>query len=216
MEASQFYRSIDKKKHISRNIQLTNILKKDSRYNALYRLWCGVHRQIVKERQELNGIEGVENISLSNCYSMYVAVLLLYAFRLRECEAGQESVFRLSADGSFEANAVFHSDAMDYMVETGNNAYGTLEIKITYIEKARYDYVLPQEVMPYIREIEKKAPEQAEIDCQKGVMTFFAVPSAEEKRSLKNLFHINQAAQKGMKSSEREAKNKRIRYGSVL
>ena len=205
-EASQFYRSIDKKKHISRNIQPTNILKKDSRYNALYRLWCEIHRQIVKERQAFNGIEGVENISLSNCYSMYVAVLLLYAFRLLECETGEESVFRLHTDGAFEANAVFYSDAMDYMVETGNNAYGTLEIKITYIEKVRYDYVLPQEVMPYIKEIEKKVPEQAALDCQKGVMTFFAMPSAEEQRSLKNLFHINQAAQKGMKSSEREAK----------
>ena len=52
VEASQFYRSIDKKKHISRNIQPTNIIKKDSRYNALYRLWCEIQRQIVQEQQD--------------------------------------------------------------------------------------------------------------------------------------------------------------------
>lgn len=121
VEASQFYRSIDKKKHISRNIQPTNILKKDSRYNALYRLWCEIQRQIVQKQQDSVNIKGAEKISIADCYALYVAVLILFVFKLLECELDEKSTFVLTADGSIKIDAVFRTDAMTYVVKSEKN-----------------------------------------------------------------------------------------------
>lgn len=206
IEASQFYRSIDKKRHISRNIQPTNILKKDSRYNALYRVWCEIQRQIVQEQQESINLRGDNAISLSDCYSMYTAVMLLYVFKLLECEMDDSSIFKLGLDGSILINAIFRSESMTYVVKSGNNKYGTLEITIMFVEKVNYEYCLPFEVHQFIKDIKKVLPEQATLNETAKTITFYAKPSPEEQRDLKNLFHLNQAAQKGMSEKEREVK----------
>ncbi len=206
VEASQFYRSIDKKKHISRNIQPTNILKKDSRYNALYRVWCEIQRQIVQEQQESINLRGDNDVKISDCYSMYTAVLLLFVFKLLECEIDKKSTFKLGLDGSIEINAVFKSETMNYVVKSSNNKYGTLDIAITFVEKVSYEYCLPKEVYAFINEIENVLPEQALLDGQKKTISFFARPSSEEQREIKNLFHLSQAAQKGLSSAIKDAK----------
>lgn len=207
VEASQFYRSIDKKKHISRNIQPTNILKKDSRYNALYRLWCEVQRQIVQEQQKSISLKGADSVSLSSCYSMYVAVLLLYVFKLLECEIDAGSTFKLSVDGSIVIDATFQSETMTYLVKSNNNKYGTLDIQISFEEKTSYEYSIPKEAVPYLKDIRKKVPKQAKLDEGRQLIVFFAKPSADEQRELKNMFHINKAAQKGMSKDEKKSKD---------
>lgn len=206
VEASLFYRSIDKKKHISRNIQPTNILKKDSRYNALYRLWCEIQRQIVQEQQESVSLQGSDSLSLADGYSMYVMVLLLYVFKLLECEIDKDSKFKLPVDGSIEVDAIFRSDTMTYMVKASNNKYGILDIQMTFVEKVSYAYKIPQEAYKYLNDIKKKLPKQAILCEEKHIITFYAKPSNDEQRDLKNLFHINQAAQKAMSDAEKNAK----------
>lgn len=206
VETSQFYRSIDKKKHISRNIQPTNILKKDSRYNLLYRVWCEIQRQIVQEQQESLNLHDEKDVRLSDCYSIYTAVLLLYVFRLLECELDEKSRFKLGTDGSIEINTIFKSATMDYIVKSCKNKYGTLEISITYVEKVNYEYSLPKEVYGFFEEIKSVIPEQAVLDEISKSIIFFAKPSMEEQRKLKNLFHLNQAAQKGLSTSIKKAK----------
>lgn len=206
IEASQFYRSIDKKRHISRNIQPTNILKKDSRYNALYRVWCEIQRQIVQEQQESINLRGDNTLSLSDCYSMYTAVMLLYVFKLLECEIDKNASFKLGIDGSIQINAVFRTESMTYVVKSCNNRYGTLEISIMFVEKVNYEYSLPAEVHPYIYDIKKVLPKQAVLNEQEKKITFYVKPSPEEQRDLKNLFHLNQTAQKSMTEKAREGK----------
>ncbi len=207
VEASQFYRSIDRKKHISRNIKPTNILKKDSRYNALYRLWCEIQRQIVLEQNDSKGIIGAEDISLADCYAMYVVVLLLYVFKLMECEAEGSSSFKLMADGTIAVNALFKSDNMDYQVTSEKNMYGTVEIAVKYIERACYEFTIPNEVIPFMGEIRKVLPKSSELDSDGGKLIFHANPSTEEKKAIKNVFHLGNAAKKGMDKDDIRRKN---------
>ena len=207
VEASQFYRSIDKKKHISRNIQPTNILKKDSRYNALYRVWCEIQRQIVQEQQEILNNKGENRISISDCYSMYIIVLLLYVFRLLECRIEDESNFTICTDGTMKVNACFKSENMEYIVTTKKNPYGTLEIRVDFIEIVRYDYHLPYEVLGYIDEIRKTLPKEAVLNETDQIITFFAKPKSEEQRVLKNIFHLNKTVRKRMDDKEKSEKD---------
>ncbi len=205
VEASQFYRSIDKKKHISRNIQLTNILKKDSRYHALYRLWCEIQRQIVQERQKAVSSDDFGAVDLSKCYSMYAAVLLLYVFKLLECRVEEHSVFRCRADGTMEINAVFQAENMRYRVTSGSNRYGTPDIEVTFVEKCGYEYKIPEEVRIFYEDIKEHLPDQAELDMDGGTITFYARPSMEKQKELKKLFRRNRTAQKGMGEDEIKA-----------
>ena len=181
-------------------------MKKDSRYNALYRVWCEIQRQIVQEQQESINLRGDNDVKISDCYSMYTAVLLLFVFKLLECEIDKKSTFKLGLDGSIEINAVFKSETMNYVVKSSNNKYGTLDIAITFVEKVSYEYCLPKEVYAFINEIENVLPEQALLDGQKKTISFFARPSSEEQREIKNLFHLSQAAQKGLSSAIKDAK----------
>lgn len=207
VEASQFYRSIDRKKHISRNIKPTNILKKDSRYNALYRLWCEIQRQIVLEQQDSRDIVGAGEISLSDCYSMYVVVLLLYVFKLMECSIGELSTFTLQEDGGLFVEASFSSKSMRYYVTSRKNTYGTLEVNIKYVEKLDYVFGIPDVLHPLLKDIYKVLPKSSEIDEQDKNLIFHADPSPDEKKALKNVFHLGNAAKKGMSKEEARLKD---------
>lgn len=206
VEASQFYRSIDKKKHISRNIQPTNILKKDSRYNALYRLWCDIQRQVVQEQQEALGLKDSMDITMAECYSMYVIVLLLYVFKLLECQLRKESVLRLESDGSMSVDAYFDSEAITYHVTTGRNNYGNVDIKIAFVEKQACIYKIPSMALQYISDVKKAVPNGVVLDAEKGHLIFHERPTVEEQKVLKNIFHLNQVAQKSLEKGEVENK----------
>lgn len=207
VEASRFYRSIDRKKHISRNIKPTNILKKDSRYNALYRLWCEIQRQIVIEQQDSRDIVGAGEICLSDCYSMYVVVLLLYVFKLMECSVDETSAFTLREDGGLFVEASFSSENMSYHVASRKNAYGTLEVNIKYMEKLDFVFGIPDEIQTLLKDIYKVLPKSAEIDKHDNNLIFHADPSPDEKKALKNVFHLGIAAKKGMSKEEARRKD---------
>lgn len=208
VEASQFYRSIDKKKHISRNIQPTNILKKDSRYNALYRLWCEIQRQIVQEQQDSVNIRGAEKISIADCYALYVAVLILFVFKLLEYEMDEKSTFVLTSDGSITIDAVFRTDAMTYVVKSEKNEYGTLEIKVTFVEKVRAELLIPFDAMGHIEEIRVVIPDRSELDDAARKIIFYAVPTAEEQKTLKNVFHLGKKEKNKLDDDEAYAYEK--------
>lgn len=207
VEASQFYRSIDRKKHISRNIKPTNIIKKDSRYNTLYRLWCEIQRQIVLEQQDSRDVVGTGALSLSDCYSMYVVTLLLYVFKLMECSIDETSAFMLQDDGCISVDASFSSEHMSYHVTTKKNAYGTIEITVEYLEKLDFAFRIPNEIRSLLKEVHKVLPKSAEIDEDKNIIVFHADPSSDEKKTLKNVFHLGNAAKKGMSKEDARLKD---------
>ena len=206
VEASKFFRSISKKKHISRNIKPTNIIKKDSRYNALYRLWCEIQRRIVLEQDDSKGLFGEDEIILNNCYSLYVTALILYVFKLLGCTVSENSKFKVTLNGEMIADAVFDSNNMRYQVKTRVNDYGSLEIGITFIEKFRYEFDIPQKVVAYLEVIKTELPEDAELDVKNQKVIFYNKPSDAEQKTFKNIFHLSHSEKKSLTSEEREAK----------
>lgn len=203
VEASQFYRSIDKKKHISRSIKPTNILKKDSRYNALYRLWCEIQRQIVQEQIDAKEIQGDNEVNIENYYGTYVIILLLYAFKLLGCSINSTSMFNINLDGCADVDATFDTNNITYIVRTRRGPCGNQEVELTFVEKARYKYQIPPEVCPFLHELEEALPEKAKITKDRNHLVFYAKPTDSEQRTLKNVFHINHAAARGMRDDER-------------
>lgn len=185
VEASKFFRSISKKKHISRNIKPTNIIKKDSRYNALYRLWCEIQRRIVLEQDDSKGLFGEDEIILNNCYSLYVTALILYVFKLLGCTVSENSKFKVTLNGEMIADAVFDSNNMRYQVKTRVNDYGSLEIGITFIEKFRYEFDIPQKVVAYLEVIKTELPEDAELDVKTKRLFSTISPLMRNRRRLR-------------------------------
>ena len=202
IEASQFYRSIDGKKRISRSIKPTNILKKDSRYNALYRLWCEIQRQIVLEQKGSKDVIGTSEISLSDCYSMYVVILLLYIFKILGYDIDETSVFKLQKDGSIIVKAYFKGRNMNYSVSTEKNQYGTLEIRIKYVEKVEYIFHIPEEVLTRIEMIKAVLPKSVDFVENKNNLIFHTLLSSDEKKVLKNVFHLGKTAKRGMSKED--------------
>ncbi len=207
IEASQFYRSIDSKKHISRNIKPTNILKKDSRYNALYRLWCDILHQKAIENDNSQEIRGIGGISLSDSYSTYVIVLLLYIFKLLECDIQVGSSFEMQGDGLICVNANFEREGMNYTVSTRKNKFGNNEVVLRFTERRNDIFVIPTEAQKQISEIEKNLPKCAEINKNQNSIIFHSNPTEEEKNTLKKAFSLGKAAKKGISKEEARQKH---------
>lgn len=203
IEASQFFRSIDKKKHISRNIKPTNIIKKDSRYNALYRLWCEIQRQNVQDQNDSIDLSGGGRLPINNCYSLYVTSLLLYVFKLLDCTVESDSKFMVTKNGQMIVKAWFESDNIRYVVESNINKYGASEIKITFVEKVKSEYAIPEGVFPLIDSIKRAMPKEAVLDENNRKIIFYQLPSENEQRQLKNIFHLSKSAKKGISGEER-------------
>lgn len=197
VEASQFFRSIDKKKHISRNIHPTNILKKDSRYNALYRLWNVLQRQQIKETTEVKGIAGDVKAVVANYYVMYVTVLLLYSFELLECECDENSTFVLHENGVLETESVFHTDNIKYVI-TCKMVNGTPRLSIRFVEKSVFDFEIPISCLAFKEKLSALESEAFDANVDKGVIHFYSKPSDEEQRELKKLFRVNQSSLRGL------------------
>ena len=206
VESSHFYRSIDKKKHISRNIKPTNILKKDSRYNALYRLWCSIQRWNVQEENQSKGILKEDGFSLNSVYSIYVSSLLLYAFKLLDCQVNKASKFRITDAGEMRIDAVFTTSHMKYIVKSESNPFGTLDITITFVEKVKYEYVIPSEALRSIDDIKNKLPENTKLEEREGKLIFYSKPSETEQRELKTIFHLSNSAKKAIGNEEKKDK----------
>ena len=47
---------IKNKRRINKNVHLTNILKNDQRYKALYDVWCLIRKEKQKEQKEKQGV----------------------------------------------------------------------------------------------------------------------------------------------------------------
>lgn len=197
VEASQFFRSIDKKKHISRNIHPTNILKKDSRYNALYRLWNVLQRQQVKETTETKGVSGDVKATVANYYVMYVTVLLLYSFELLGCECEDDSIFVVHENGVLETESVFFTDNIKYVISC-KQINGIPRLSIRFVEKNVYDFIIPDACLEYREKLEDLESESFDVSVDKGLIHFYSRPSDGEQRELKKLYRVNQSSLRGL------------------
>lgn len=99
IRGSGFYRKIDSKKRISRAIHLTNILKNDQRYKALYDIWCLVQKEKQKQQHEKQGINNDVINAVEGYYATYTIVELIYAMNLLGIAFFEESVFTSGEHG---------------------------------------------------------------------------------------------------------------------
>lgn len=205
VEASKFYRSIDKKRRISRNIQPTNILKKDSRYNALYRLWGEIQRQIVQNHQDDMGVQGSVDLSFNHCYEMYVTVLLMYVFKLLEYSCDTGSKFGMNLDGTLGVDASFSSETMTCILKTLPDGDSDERLFLEFIEKNTVEYTIPAKAVRYLDDIKASLPNGAMIDSSGKNVVFTSKPNATEQKKLKNLFHRSKSEEKSLTQQEKRA-----------
>ncbi|WP_029232544.1 hypothetical protein [Butyrivibrio sp. VCB2006] len=203
VEASKFYRSIDKKKRISRNIQPTNILKKDSRYNALYRLWGEIQRQIVQNHQDEMGVQGSVDLSFNHCYEMYVTVLLMYVFKLLEYSIEPGSKFTMNIDGTLGVDALFSSETITCHLKTMSESDSDVGLFLEYVEKNTVEYLIPAKAASYMNKIRTALPYGAAIDKTGKSIIFTSKPDATEQKKMKNLFHMSKSEEKGLTQQEK-------------
>lgn len=197
VEASQFFRSIDKKKHISRNIHPTNILKKDSRYNALFRLWNVLQRQQIKESTDTKGISGDVKAVVANYYVMYVTVLLLYSFELLGYKCEDDSTFMIHESGVLETESVFCTDNIKYIISC-KLVNGIPKLSIRFVEKNVFDFAIPASCLEYKDKFVGLESEAFAINIEKGIIHFYSKPQDDEQRELKKLFRVNQSSLRGL------------------
>ncbi|WP_026527787.1 DUF2357 domain-containing protein [Butyrivibrio sp. VCD2006] len=203
VEASKFYRSIDKKKRISRNIQPTNILKKDSRYNALYRLWGEIQRQIVQIHQDDKGVQESIDLSYNNCYQMYITVLLLYVFKLLEYNCDSGSKIKMSQGGILSVDASFSSETVICHLKTISEADSDERLYLEFIEKKSVEYLIPAKAVGKLDDIKAALPNGAMIDKSEKKIIFTSKPNATEQKKMKNLFHFSKSEEKGLTQQEK-------------
>lgn len=201
VEASQFYRSIDRNRRISRNIHQTNILKNDSRYNALYRLWSKIQAENSKQAQEKDGLTGEISNCLRNYYNAYSSTLLLYSFELMGMTFSDNSIFEISEEGQIKLKAEIEDSYLYIICETKETETGHACVDITYIEKIDAEYKVPDEcefdtvnwslwsnVLRYNESSRK--------------ITFLKNPVEQEKQEIKKIFQLSRTGAKGMEDNK--------------
>lgn len=142
IKSSAFYQSIDRSKHISKSIHLTNILKNDQRYKALYDMWCLVQREKQQDK-ETKGITGSISQSPSIFYSNYTCAAFLYSMHLLGISFSKESALSLK-DGGMQVKAFGTDSTCRYHIQSEWNSYRELELNVTIEEKLEVVFELPK------------------------------------------------------------------------
>lgn len=186
IEASQFFRSIDKKKHISRNIHPTNIIKKDSRYNALYRLWCDIQKDAIGD-QISKGFSDELIEWRGAYYDMYVAFMLIYVLKLMGCTFDDKSYFVTNYADDIEIHASARGAGILYEIDTIKDEVGYKRIRLTFVEDYYYDYQVTNNCMEF-EGFFAMLPEGVEYLSDKGCIRFKTRPNEAAEKELKKLF----------------------------
>jgi len=194
---TSFYMSIDKKKRISRNVHLTNILRKESSYHSLYNLWCTI-RKINVQNAEKNQSIIPERININNYYSAYISVLLNYIiYQVQGMEINNNSKFILRKDGVLDVSSKFESDDFIVNIKTIDADYLTSNLKMEFIKKNRKEIILTDDIVSFDNQdfkinvldaINKKLPKNAEL--KNGKIVFKDTCTEKEISNLKNALDI--------------------------
>ena len=145
IRSSVFYRKIDGKKRISKTIHLTNILKNDQRYKALYDVWCLVQKEKQKEQQEKEGASNDLTNVVENYYATYATIALIYSMSLLEIEFVNESTFNVDQNGKVNIDAVAFDERFAYKITNSENQYGYNCVYIGIEEKVDVAISVPDE-----------------------------------------------------------------------
>lgn len=217
VEASSFYRSIDRKKRISRNVHMTNILKKDSRYNALYRLWCLIRQEEIKEQQEKEQLSKDENFSAEKTYFNYTVALLAFGLVDEDLLIDQKEsylLFNKSGELSIQLKAI--DSSVIYRIATSSMITQPRFINIEISEKVDFSFAVPENIS--LDEESLNGFDNLLIFNEKEhELHFVRKPTNEEQNRIRNIFNVKQIdLNKKSKQEQLFLKNRRLNWNKFI
>ena len=201
IRGSAFYRKIDSKKRISRAIHLTNILKNDQRYKALYDIWCLVQKEKQKEQQEKQGINNDVINAVEGYYATYTIVALIYAMNLLGIKFSKESVFTSGEYGQITVLSTAEDDCFRYSLSTGQNEYGFTHVNLLLEEKVDIAIPLPSEC-DFSEATFAHLKSLASYNERDNCIHLHKKPDSSERTALRELLHKPQSEVSRMSSQD--------------
>jgi len=192
IRGSVFYRKIDGKKRISRTVHLTNILKNDQRYKALYDLWCLVQKENRREQRERRSASNDLVDSVEDYYSTYTIIVLIYAMHLLDMRFSDDSFFALGEHGHIFVSASAEDRLFRYTLSTGQDQYGLTYLDLRLEEKVDVAVQLPAGCV-FPENAFDDLGDVASFDAEKGRLRLHKMPNSEERKALRDLLHKPQS-----------------------
>lgn len=202
IRGSAFYRKIDSKKRISRAIHLTNILKNDQRYKALYDIWCLVQKEKQKEQQEKQGIDNDVINAVEGYYATYTIVALIYAMNLLGIVFSEESVFTSGEYGQITVLATAEDDCFRYSLSTEQSQYGFTHVNLQLEEKVDIAIPVPSEC-DFSEVTFSHLKSVASYNEQDNCIRLHKKPSSSERTALRELLHKPQSEVRRMSPQDK-------------
>lgn len=203
IRSSSFYRKIDGKRRIGKTVHLTNILKNDQRYKALYDIWCLVRKEKQKEQQEKQGASNDLTSNVNKYYFTHSTMALLYSMRLLGIRFDPRSSFSYTDSEELEIDVEAEDDFFTYYVSVGKDVYGKSFCEIEIIEKLNILLPLPIEWQFDEKQLEQLSDVLNVLESEK-MIRFHKKPSPAEKNDLRNLVHIKQSDLRRLSKAEHE------------
>lgn len=202
IRSSAFYRKINGKKRISKTIHLTNILKNDQRYKALYDVWCFVQKEKQKEQQEKKGISNDLTSVVENYYATYSDIALLYAMNLLGIVFTNESTFNVDDHGKLRIYATAHDGRFSYSIKNQDNEYGFNRLCVDMEECVDIAMSVPEECI-LNKEVFDGLEDIVTFNSAENKLHFHKRPESNEVTLLRGLLHKPQSEVRKMPQTEK-------------
>ena len=203
IRSSSFYRKIDGKRRIGKAVHLTNILKNDQRYKALYDIWCLVRKEKQKEQQEKQGVSDDLISNVNKYYFTHSIMALLYSMRLLGIEFDPHSSFSFNNSEELELDVEAEDDSFTYFISVDKDEYGKNFCEIEIIEKLNVCLPLPIEWNFDNKQL-KEVSNVLSISKSEKSIRFYKKPSPTEKSEIRNLVHIKQSDLRKLSKSDHD------------
>lgn len=202
IRSSAFYRKIDGKRRISKAIHLTNILKNDQRYKALYDVWCLVQKEKQKEQQAKKGISNDLAGSGENYYATYSAIALLYSMNLLGIAFSNESTFTIDTNGTLRIYATAYDGRFSYTIKNQDNEYGFSRFSVDLEECVDISIGVPGECI-LNEDMFEGLEDIATFMSMENKLHFHKKPESNEVTLLRGLLHKPQSEVRKLTQAER-------------
>lgn len=202
IRGSAFYRKIDSKKRISRTIHLTNILKNDQRYKALYDIWCLVQKEKQREQQEKQGVNNDVINAVEGYYATYTLLTLIYAMHLLGIQFEDKSVFKLEEYGQITIQAIAEDECFRYSLSTVQNDYGFTHLNLQFEEKVDITIKVPAECS-FLGTDFSGVQSIASYNAQDNTLHLHKKPDSSERTALRDLLHKPQSEVRRMSPQDK-------------
>lgn len=203
IRSSSFYRKIDDKRRINKNVHLTNILKNDQRYKALYDIWCLIRKEKQKEQKEKQGASDDLVANVGKYYFTHSIISLLYSMKLLNIEFDGFSSFGFSESGELQLDAEGEDEFFSYYVTIDKDKFGESLCEVQMTEKM--DVLYPLNISwEFDSKLLSDLSNILKIDTNKNEIRFFKKPNSIEQSDIRNLVHIKQSELRKFSKSEKE------------